>query len=84
MAFFGVTIHIIALAHKHLMQFVIRQRPPVTAAAAAPAKATRQRAVNLTHPEARLSRQQTADACVRYCNEVLAAEGSYADEYSAL
>ena len=34
--------------------------------------------------QARPSRQQAADACVEYWNEVLAAEGSFADEYSAL
>ena len=34
--------------------------------------------------QARLSRQQAADACVEYWNEVLAAEGSFADEHSTL
>lgn len=34
--------------------------------------------------QARLSRQQAADACVDYWNEVLAAEGSFADEHSTL
>ena len=33
---------------------------------------------------ARLSRQQAADACVEYWNEVLAADGSFADEHSTL
>lgn len=34
--------------------------------------------------QARLSRQQTADACVEYWNQVHAAEGSFADEHSTL
>jgi antitoxin CcdA len=34
--------------------------------------------------QARLSRQQAANACVEYWNEVLAAEGSFADEHSTL
>ena len=34
--------------------------------------------------QARLSRQQVADACAEYWNEVLAAEGSFADEHSTL
>ena len=34
--------------------------------------------------QARLSRQHAADACVEYWNEVLAAEGSFADEHSTL
>jgi antitoxin CcdA len=34
--------------------------------------------------QARLSRQQAADACVAYWNEVHAAEGSFADEHSTL
>lgn len=34
--------------------------------------------------QARLSRQQAADACVEYWNEVLATEGSFADEHSTL
>ena len=34
--------------------------------------------------QARLSRQQAAEACVEYWNEVLAAEGSFADEHSTL
>ena len=34
--------------------------------------------------QARLSRQQAAGACVEYWNEVLAAEGSFADERSVL
>ena len=34
--------------------------------------------------QARLSRQQMADASVEYWNEVLAAEGSFADEHSTL
>ena len=34
--------------------------------------------------QVRLSRQQAADACVEYWNEVLAAEGSFADEHSTL
>jgi post-segregation antitoxin (ccd killing protein) len=34
--------------------------------------------------QARLSRQQAADACVEYWNEVLVAEGSFADEHSTL
>jgi antitoxin CcdA len=34
--------------------------------------------------QARLSRQQAADACVNYWNEELAAEGSFADEHSTL
>ena len=34
--------------------------------------------------QARLSRQQAADACVEYWNEVLAADGSFADEHSTL
>ena len=34
--------------------------------------------------QARLSRQQAADACVEYWNDVLAAEGSFADEHSTL
>ena len=34
--------------------------------------------------QARVSRQQAADACVEYWNEVLAAEGSFADESSTL
>ena len=33
---------------------------------------------------ARLSRQQAADACVEYWNEVLVADGSFADEHSTL
>ena len=34
--------------------------------------------------QARLSRQQAADACVEYWNDVLAVEGSFADEHSTL
>jgi antitoxin CcdA len=34
--------------------------------------------------QARLSRQQAANACVEYWNEVHAAEGSFADEHSTL
>lgn len=34
--------------------------------------------------QARPARQQAADACVEYWNEVLAADGSFADECSAL
>ena len=34
--------------------------------------------------QARLSRQQAAEACVEYWNEVLAAEGSFADEHVTL
>ena len=34
--------------------------------------------------QARLSRQHAADACVEYWNEVLAVEGSFADEHSTL
>ena len=34
--------------------------------------------------QARLSRQQRADACIAYWNEVLAVEGSFADEYAIL
>ena len=33
---------------------------------------------------ARVSRQQAADACVEYWNEVLVADGSFADEHSTL
>lgn len=36
------------------------------------------------HQQVRLPRQQAADACVEYWNDVLAAEGSFADEHSAL
>ena len=32
----------------------------------------------------RLSRQQEADACIEYWNEVFAVEGSFADEYAIL
>ncbi|HPG62095.1 MAG TPA: type II toxin-antitoxin system CcdA family antitoxin [Casimicrobium sp.] len=31
-----------------------------------------------------LSRQQEADACIEYWNEVFAVEGSFADEYAIL
>ena len=34
--------------------------------------------------QARLSRQQAADACVEYWNDVLVADGSFADEHSTL
>ena len=34
--------------------------------------------------QARVSRQQAADACVDCWNEVLAADGSFADEHSTL
>ena len=64
----------------------------MTATATAPAKAKKKRAVNLTlndeHvaqlQQARSSRQQAADACVDHWNEVLVAEGSFADEHSTL
>ena len=64
----------------------------MTATATAPVKAKKKRAVNLTLNDAHaaqqrqsgLSRQQTAEACVEYWNEVLAAEGSFADEHSTL
>ena len=34
--------------------------------------------------QARLSRQQAADACVEYWNDVLVADGSFADEHLTL
>lgn len=63
----------------------------MTATATAPAKAKKKRVVNLTlndahvaQHQARLPRQQAADGCVEYWNEVLAVEGSFADEHSTL
>ena len=35
-------------------------------------------------PQARLSRQQEAQACIAYWNEVFAVDGSFADEYAIL
>lgn len=34
--------------------------------------------------QARLSRQQEADDCIAYWNEVFAVDGSFADEYAVL
>ena len=64
----------------------------MAATATATEKTRRKRVVNQTHDDtlvaqrqqARSSRQQAADACVDHWNEVLAAEGSFADEHSTL
>jgi hypothetical protein len=64
----------------------------MSATATAPAKAMKKLAVslpcNVTHvaqqQHAHLSRQQATDACVEHWNEVLAAEGSFAEDRSEL
>ena len=62
------------------------------ATATAPAKAKKKRAFSLMRNDmhvahqqhARLPRQQATDACVEHWNEVLAAEGSFAEDRSEL
>jgi hypothetical protein len=84
---FGAIIEFSALA-----QIIIRQRDTMSATATAPAKAKKKRAVSLPRNDphvaqqqhARLPRQQATDACAEYWNEVLAAEGSFAEDRSAL
>ncbi len=61
----------------------------MSATAKGPHMAEKNGAADLTlnasrQQQARQSRLQAADACVEYWNEVLAAEGSFADEHSTL